>query len=97
VLSLSFDEDIDYKKLLAEKQAKGRRLQTKRDFRIAQARNKYLEEFFCQNEVRASSLCRFRENNFNSENDELTLKKRRFIQFIRPANLDLYYKKNFKK
>jgi len=91
------DKNIDYKKLLAEKQAKKHRLQTKRDFRIAQAKNKYLEEFFRQNEVRASSSRRFRENNFNSENDESTLKKRRSAQSIRSVNLDLYYEKNFKK
>jgi len=97
VLSLPFDRDIDYKKLLAEKQAKRRRLQTKRDFRIAQAKNKHLEESLRQNEIRASSPRRFRENNFNSENDKPTLKKRRSARFIRSTNLDLYYEKNFKK
>jgi len=97
VLSPPFDKDIDYKKLLAEKQAKKRRFQTKRDFRIAQTKNKHLEESFRQNEVRTPSSRRFRKNNFNSENDEPTLKKRRFARFMRPVNLDLYHKKNFKK
>jgi len=97
VPSPPFDKNIDYEKLLAEKQTKKRRLQTKQDFRITQAKNKYLEESLRQNEVRASSSRRFRENNFNSENDEPALKKRRSAQFIRPANLDLYHRKNFKK
>jgi len=42
-------------------------------------------------------LRRFRKNNFNNKNNELTLKKQRFAQFIKLINLNLYYKKNFKK
>jgi len=97
VLSLSFDKDIDYKKLFVEKQAKKRRFQTKQDFCIVQTKNKYFEKFFRQNEIRTSSLRCFRENNFNSENDKSIFKKRRFARFIKSVNLDLYYKKNFKK
>jgi len=47
VLLLSFDRDIDYKKLFVEKQAKKYRLQTKRDFCIVQTKNKYFEKIFC--------------------------------------------------
>jgi len=97
MLLLSFNKDINYKKLLIEKQAKRYKFQTKQDFRIAQAKNKYFEEFFCQNKIRASSSRRFRKNNFNSENDESTLKKQRFAQSIKSINLNSYYKKNFKK
>jgi len=97
VLSLSFNRDIDYKKLFVEKQTKRYKFQTKQDFRIVQTKNKYFEEFFCQNEIRISSLRYFRENNFNSENNKSALKKRRFVQFIKLIYLDLYYRKNFKK
>jgi len=97
VLLLLFNKDIDYKKLFVEKQAKRRKLQIKQNFCIVQIKNKYFENFFCQNKVRISNLRCFRENNFNSKNNKSIFKKRRFAKFIKSINLDLYYKKNFKK
>jgi hypothetical protein len=43
-----------------------------------------------------SSLYYFCKNNFNNKNYKLTLKKQRFVQFIKSINLNLYYKKNIK-
>lgn len=94
--SLGSDDEVDYQKLLVEEEAKGRRLQMKREFRIAQVRNKRLEEPLRDDEVKATSSRRPRVDDSDSDGNRPAVKKQRFSRFIRSVNLDLYYGKSFK-
>ncbi len=91
-----FDENINYKKLLIKEKTKRRKLQIKRELRIAQTRNKFLLKSLCENEIKATSSRRLRENYFDNKISESILKRQRFACFIKLTQLNLYYKKNFK-
>jgi len=92
----SSNRDINYKKLLIEKQTKRRQLQVKQDFCVAQAKNKHLEESLRDNKLRAINSRCLRNNYFDS-NNKFSIKRQRSIQSIRSTSLNLYYGKNFKK
>jgi len=70
-----FDENINYKKLLIKEKTKRRKLQIKRELRIAQTRNKFLLKSLCENEIKATSSRRLRENYFDNKISESILKR----------------------
>jgi len=72
---LQFDENINYEKLLIKEKIKRRKLQTKRELRIAQTRNKLFLKSLRENEIKATNSHRLRENHFDNEINELALKR----------------------